>query len=68
MIYAQIKNLVVQNTIVVDDLTLLDLFIVNFDYLVPIDSISPQPGPDWTYDPGLNTFTAPVYPDNEPTE
>lgn len=50
MIYAQIKNGIVQNTIVLDDLSLEPLFAQGFDYFLCIDDIQPSPGIDWNYD------------------
>lgn len=50
MIYAQIKDGLVKNTIVVDEETPLNLFSVGFDYLLRIDNLSPVPGINWSYD------------------
>jgi len=50
MTYAQIKDGVVNNTIVLDDETLASVFSKGFDYLVRIDLLSPCPGPGWLYD------------------
>lgn len=57
MIYAQINNGKVINTIVVDSTTPLDLFSREYDYFFRIDLLSPMPGINWIYD-GQN-FSAP---------
>jgi len=57
MIYAQIKNGIVVNTIVVDDGSVLPLVSTGFDALVRTDNLDPQPGMRWLYD-GTN-FTPP---------
>jgi len=58
MIYAQIKNNKVQNTIVLEDASLESTFAQGFDVLVRIDNLTPQPGIGWSYD-GMN-FSAPL--------
>lgn len=58
MIYAQIKDGVISNTIVADEETPLSLFAEGFDSLVRVDELSPRPGPGWTYD-GAH-FSAPA--------
>jgi hypothetical protein len=50
MIYAQIKNNLITNTIQIDDITLLPLFTVTCDACIQIDNITPQPGIGWSYD------------------
>lgn len=59
MIYAQIKNGVVINAIVVDDDTPLELFSEGFDYFLRIDDINPTPGIGYLYD-GNEFSTPPV--------
>lgn len=59
MVYAQIRNQVVVNTIVLDDPTILHLFKVGFDDCVRVDQLSPQPGIGWSYSLG-NGFSPPV--------
>lgn len=63
MIYAQIKDGIVMNCIVVDDIMLLHVFEHGFDSIIRIDNISPQPGIGWEYDG--STFIAPVIPEEE---
>lgn len=58
MVYAQIKNNRIMNTIVVDETTPLELFAANFDYFIRVDDISPQPSIGWQYDGSI--FTSPV--------
>lgn len=50
MVYAQIKNGVVENTIVLDDLSIYGLFLTGYDHLIRIDEMVPQPGIGWLYD------------------
>lgn len=58
MVYAQIKDGIVKNVIVLHDVNLISLFTIGYDQLVLIDAVSPKPGPSWTYDG--NNFSAPV--------
>lgn len=58
MIYAQIKNGIVQNTIVLNDASLESMFEEGFDALVRVDNLNPEPGIGWAYD-GAN-FSAPL--------
>ena len=62
MIYAQVKDGIVKNTIVLEDENLLLLFKDGFDQVVRIDQLSPKPGIGWSYD-GTN-FSAPPAPDD----
>lgn len=50
MVYAQIKNGRVFNTIVTDETTPLDLFARGFDYFLRIDTLSSAPSIGWIYD------------------
>jgi len=50
MIYAQIKNNVVFNTIVIDENSPMDLLSEGFDYFIRIDNLQPCPGIRWGYD------------------
>lgn len=59
MIYAQIKDGVIVNNIVVDENTPMELFSAEFDYFLRIDNLASNPGIGWTYD-GEN-FIPPVY-------
>lgn len=57
MKFAQIKNGIVENCIVLEDESLIDVFKEDFDFFINIDEISPQPSIGWLYDAGNNTFT-----------
>lgn len=61
MVYAQILNGVIINTIVLDDTSLIPLFAKGFDTFIEIDQIPGSPGVGWTYNNG--TFTPPVESD-----
>ncbi len=50
MIYAQIRDGIVKNTIVVDETTPMNLFSQEFDYFLRIDNLSIIPGIGWNYD------------------
>lgn len=50
MIYAQIKDGVIKNTIKVDENTDLSLFLEGFDHLIRIDNLDTIPGIRWSYD------------------
>lgn len=58
MIYAQIKNNLVQNCIVLDNATLEPLFLEGFDYLIRIDNLDPQPGIGYSFDG--QSFSPPI--------
>ena len=65
MVFAQINNNVVVNTIVLDDMSLLPLFQSDpsgnpYDSVLQIDYVFPQPGISWTFD-GIR-FNPPVVP------
>lgn len=54
MVYAQVRNNVIINTLELDDASLLHLFQTDqngnlYDSLVQLDSIVPQPGIGWTF-------------------
>lgn len=57
MIFACIKNGVVENAIVADQ-KFADFIAPNWDSVVRVDNLNPQPGKDWAYDG--ETFTEPV--------
>lgn len=57
MIYAQIKNGIVRNLIVLDDDSLAHLFAEGYDLCIRVDQLDPQPCIFWSYD-GEN-FSAP---------
>lgn len=50
MVFAQIKDGIVKNIIVLDDLSLEDLFSEGFDFFIRIDEMEIQPGVHWIYD------------------
>lgn len=58
MKYAQIKNSIVQNVIVLDDDSLLPLFSEGFDLVLRVDQMMIYPGPGWTFDGSV--FVPPV--------
>lgn len=58
MIYAQIRNELIVNTIILNDADDLHLFTDSFDYVLQIDQIYPRPGIGWTFD-GIQ-FSAPA--------
>jgi len=60
MIYAQIKNGKIQNTIVLIDTSLIVTFSQGFDYFIEIDSLLPIPGIGWSYDG--TSFSPPPVP------
>jgi hypothetical protein len=57
MTYAQILGGLVQNTIIIDDPSMVPTFSDGFDYCIRIDTLDPVPGIGWGYD-GSN-FTPP---------
>lgn len=63
MVYAQVKDGIVRNTIVLDDLTLIPLFSEGFDAFIRVDNIDQPPSINWTYDG--NTFNPPIIEDIE---
>lgn len=65
--YALIKSVnsveTVLNVIVADAPTAATYLIANggdYEYALDVSLYSPTPGMNWTYDPGLDSFTAPV--------
>lgn len=63
MVYAQIRDDSIKNTIVVDEETPLELFSAGFDYLIRIDNLDVIPGINWSYD-GAN-FSPPIQSEGE---
>lgn len=57
MIFSQIQDGVIVNTIVLNDIDDLPLFMGDFDYVLQIDQLYPRPGIGWTFD-GI-TFSPP---------
>lgn len=66
MIYAQIKNNKIMNTIVVDSSTPLALFSEGYDALLRIDDKTPVPGIGWNFD--QESFTPPIIESEQITE
>lgn len=56
MIYAQIKDQYVANIIVLNDNSLESHFLVGFDHLIRIDTLSPIPQIGWLYSEDTQTF------------
>lgn len=50
MIFAQIKDSLIKNIIVIEDPTIENHFLDGFDLLIRIDNLSPVPGIGWEYD------------------
>lgn len=50
MVYAQISNGIVKNTIVLDDLSLLPLFSQGFERCIRVDNLDVVPSIGWSYD------------------
>lgn len=55
MVFAQIKDGIVQNTITINDISLLGLFQNDpngnpYDLILQVDNKTPQPGIGWTFD------------------
>lgn len=50
MVYAQVSNSQVVNTVVVDETTPMDLLSRGFDALLRIDNLDVIPGIGWGYD------------------
>lgn len=61
MIWARIKDGIVTNCIVLDDLSLKDLFSEGYDYFIRVDELDPQPGIAWSYDGKV--FNPPIQPE-----
>lgn len=66
MVYAQIKNNIIQNTIVVDDETPMELFSQGFDHFLRIDDLDEVPGIGWSY--ADDAYTRPPEPVEMPVE
>lgn len=49
MIFAQIKDGQVKNTIVLEDLNLVPLFKQGFDECIRVDEMNPTPSIGWSY-------------------
>jgi hypothetical protein len=60
MIYAQIKDRQVKNTIDIQDITIVQLYLDGFDDIVRIDLLDPVPSIGWSYINGA--FSPPLDP------
>lgn len=60
MIYAQIKDNIVSNIIILDDESLIPLFSEGFDLLMRVDQLGLYPSSGWGYDPDTQTFSPPT--------
>lgn len=60
MIYAQIKDGLISNTLALEDASLVGLFSTGFDSLVRVDKLDPQPGIGWSYNGKV--FAPPAIP------
>ena len=59
MVYAQILNNIVVNTIELEDSTLVSIFTQGYDACLQIDNLSPVPAIGWKYD-GTNFYSPAV--------
>jgi len=59
MKYAQIKDGIVKNIIVLDDVSLLPLFLEGFDFIIEVSEEPGSPGRRWGYTE-QDGFTPPV--------
>lgn len=64
MIFALIKNGVVQNVIVADQ-TFIDNKVSGYDHKIRIDNLDPIPGIEWEYDGSVFTNPNAVVPPPE---
>lgn len=65
MIYALIKNGIIENTIVADA-NFISIIENNWDSCIRIDELDPMPGISWTYDG--NNFSEPIIEEPPPEE
>lgn len=56
MIYAQIKDNIIINIIVLDDIELIPLFSKDYDHFIEVYAIPGNPGIGWVYNPESNSF------------
>lgn len=68
MIYAQIKDNKIINSIVIDDETPMELFSKGYDYFIRIDNLNPTPGIGWSYIADNEFSPPPTPPDPEQQE
>lgn len=57
MVFACVKNGIVENTIVADQ-NFADSIAAQYDFVIRVDNLNPQPGIGWTYIDG--EFSPPV--------
>lgn len=62
MVYAQIKNNIIVNTIILDDTSLTSVFAAGYDYFIQISTSPGSPAIGWSYNSTNNTFSAPSRP------
>lgn len=68
MVFAQVSNGVIINTLIINDYSLLSLFQNDkdgnpYDYILQVDATYPQPGIGWTFD-GI-AFSPPIIQDSD---
>ncbi len=66
MIYAQIKNNMVYNCIVLNNEALVDRFLPGYDVVLRVDELEPRPQIGWLYNDGV--FTEAPLPEEMPEE
>lgn len=59
MRYAQIKNNLIVNVIVLNNANLVSLFTQGFDYCIRVDELDPEPCIGWSFDPFSGNFSIP---------
>lgn len=64
MVYAQIRNNIIKNTIILDDPSLESLFVVGFDSLERVDNLTPEPSQEWFKEDGV--WNPPIIEDPTP--
>ena len=70
MIFAQMKDNIIINTIIINDLNIIDLFGSNpvtgeqYDDVLQINGTYPQPGIGWSFD-GIQFYPPPTLPEDE---
>ena len=60
MVYAQIDNNIIVNTIVIDDPALIPLFSTGHNMFLQIDNLNPMPLIGWIYDINNCSFSPPL--------
>lgn len=64
MVFAQISNQLIINTIILNDESMINLFLndqngIPYDFVLRIDTVYPQPGISWTFD-GIQFYPSTV--------